>query len=190
MDLRSHLAALGVDILHSFEQLGAPAALVDAAGTVLWQNAAALAFVGDQRGVRFGSIAADYQQESRASLARKRHGVKLVDHARVVLVDKRGRRTRAETVSVSLMRDSEFVGVLAFVGSVREEGPAADHDRLTPRQHETLFLLAEGLSTEQIADRLGVARETARNYIRRLLRVLGVHSRLEAVVKARELDLL
>jgi DNA-binding NarL/FixJ family response regulator len=34
-----------------------------------------------------------------------------------------------------------------------------------------------------------VTRETARNYIRRLLRALGVHSRLEAVVRGREAGL-
>jgi DNA-binding CsgD family transcriptional regulator len=61
---------------------------------------------------------------------------------------------------------------------------------LTPRQHETLRLLAQGLSTEEVASSLGVTRETARNYIRRLLRTLGVRSRLEAVVRGRELGLI
>jgi DNA-binding CsgD family transcriptional regulator len=61
---------------------------------------------------------------------------------------------------------------------------------LTPRQHETLRLLAQGLSTEEIAARLGVTHETARNDIRRLLRGLGVRSRLEAAVKGRELGLI
>jgi DNA-binding NarL/FixJ family response regulator len=55
---------------------------------------------------------------------------------------------------------------------------------LTPRQHETLEHLAQGLSTPEIAARMQVAEETARNHIRGLLRELGVHSRLEAVVKA------
>jgi DNA-binding NarL/FixJ family response regulator len=66
---------------------------------------------------------------------------------------------------------------------------ANDHDtqarRVTPRLLETLGLLAAGRSTEQIADELGVTRETARNYVRRLLRSLGVHSRVEAVAQGR-----
>jgi DNA-binding NarL/FixJ family response regulator len=43
-------------------------------------------------------------------------------------------------------------------------------------------LLAEGLETPEIARRLGVAEETARNHIRALLRATGAHSRLEAVL--------
>ncbi len=75
--------------------------------------------------------------------------------------------------------------MLNIVKEVVPDGGAAP-GRLTPRQNETLHLLAAGLTTEQIAERLGVSRETARNYIRRLLRALGVHSRLEAVVRGRE----
>jgi two-component system nitrate/nitrite response regulator NarP len=55
-------------------------------------------------------------------------------------------------------------------------------DGLTPRQLEVLRLLAEGLETQQIASRLGVAEETARNHIRALLRASGAHSRLEVVL--------
>jgi DNA-binding NarL/FixJ family response regulator len=62
--------------------------------------------------------------------------------------------------------------------------------QLTPRQAEVLRLLGEGLSTEAIAHRLGVAVETARNHIRAVLRGLGAHSRLEAVIEGRELGLL
>ena len=61
---------------------------------------------------------------------------------------------------------------------------------LTPRQLETLQLLGEGLETKGIAERLGVAEETARNHIRAVLRVLEVHSRLEAVVAGLRLGLL
>ena len=43
-------------------------------------------------------------------------------------------------------------------------------------------LLGEGLETQGIAKRLGIADETARNHIRALLRAVGAHSRLEAVV--------
>jgi DNA-binding CsgD family transcriptional regulator len=61
---------------------------------------------------------------------------------------------------------------------------------LTPRQREVLQLLAEGLDTGEIAERLGVAPETARNHIRGLLGRLEAHSRLEAVVFARRRGLL
>ena len=70
--------------------------------------------------------------------------------------------------------------------SALETTPAAS---LTVRQNEALALLAEGLGTAAIAERLGVAEETARNHIRGLLGALGVHSRLEAVVEGQRLGL-
>jgi DNA-binding CsgD family transcriptional regulator len=42
----------------------------------------------------------------------------------------------------------------------------------------------------QIADALGISRETVRNHVRGILRTLGVHSRLEAVVEAHRRGLL
>jgi DNA-binding CsgD family transcriptional regulator len=53
-----------------------------------------------------------------------------------------------------------------------------------------LRLLAAGYSTQETAERLGVAAETARNHIRAILRRLEVHTRLEAVVAARRHGLL
>jgi len=38
----------------------------------------------------------------------------------------------------------------------------------------------DGLSTEQIADQLGVHRSTARTHVQNLLTKLGLHSRLQA----------
>jgi DNA-binding CsgD family transcriptional regulator len=84
-------------------------------------------------------------------------------------------------------------GVVAVLGIKRPLGTGAvaqPAPELTPRQRETLRLLAAAMSTEQIATELGVTRETARNYIRRLLRALDARSRLQAVVRARELGLL
>jgi DNA-binding CsgD family transcriptional regulator len=53
-----------------------------------------------------------------------------------------------------------------------------------------MALLADGLGTSEVAERLGVAEETARNHIRALLRQLDAHTRLEAVVRAYRLVLL
>jgi len=57
---------------------------------------------------------------------------------------------------------------------------------LAPREIEVLRLLALGTSTAAIAQRLGIAAVTVRNHVQRLLDRLGVHSRLEAVARARE----
>jgi DNA-binding NarL/FixJ family response regulator len=53
-----------------------------------------------------------------------------------------------------------------------------------------LHLLGEGLETADIAKRLGIADETARNHIRALLRATGAHSRLEAVVMGMRMGVL
>lgn len=55
---------------------------------------------------------------------------------------------------------------------------------LTPREREVLQLLAEGIATEGIADRLVVSTHTVRNHIRGILAKLHAHSRLEAVAIA------
>lgn len=62
-------------------------------------------------------------------------------------------------------------------------------ERLTPREKEVLRLMAEGISSRDIAEKLGISYTTVRTHIRSLGSKLGVHSKLEAIVKARELAL-
>lgn len=61
---------------------------------------------------------------------------------------------------------------------------------LTPRERETLGLLGDGLGTAEISQRLGVALNTARNHVQRVLGKLGARSQLEAVAVARREGLL
>jgi RNA polymerase sigma factor (sigma-70 family) len=65
----------------------------------------------------------------------------------------------------------------------------AQLERLTPREKEVLRLMAEGIPSREIAARLGISYTTVRTHIRSLGSKLGVHSKLEAIVKARELAL-
>ena len=55
---------------------------------------------------------------------------------------------------------------------------------LTSRELEVLSLLAEGLSTEAISERLVISVHTVRNHIQRIIMKLGAHSKLEAVSMA------
>jgi DNA-binding NarL/FixJ family response regulator len=55
---------------------------------------------------------------------------------------------------------------------------------LTRREIEILRLLACGLQTAAIAERLRVSRATVKNHVQNLLAKLGLHSRLEAVAYA------
>jgi len=63
-------------------------------------------------------------------------------------------------------------------------------ESLTPREKEVLRLMAEGMSSRDIAARLGISYTTVRTHIRSLGSKLGVHSKLEVIVKARELGLI
>jgi DNA-binding CsgD family transcriptional regulator len=192
MTLTHELAELEVELDEALERLSLPICLVDAAGMIRWQNAASIALVGKQLGLHFAAmVAPDYAHEAHAAMARKLFGVDGATVRELVVQAADGRRTRVLANSVALRDDAEkVVGVLGVAVVLEPAPPTRDVPHLTPRLHETLRLLARGRSTEEIAEQLGVTRETARNYIRRLLRVLGVRSRLEAVVRGRESGLI
>lgn len=63
--------------------------------------------------------------------------------------------------------------------------PTAGVD-LSHREQQVLELLAGGQSNETIARALGLSPQTVRNYVSTIYSKLGVHSRVEAVVWARE----
>jgi PAS domain S-box-containing protein len=99
-----------------------------------------------------------------------------------------------DTVVVHMFRDAERAeptdesgGESAPVVTVRPSpGGRARAEPLTVREEEVLALLGDGLSSRQIARRLTISQATARNHIQSILAKLGVHSRLEAVLWARE----
>jgi DNA-binding NarL/FixJ family response regulator len=62
-------------------------------------------------------------------------------------------------------------------------------EALTPREHEVLDLLAQGLANKTIADRLAISEHTAKFHVNAILGKLGVESRTEAVVRAVRLGL-
>lgn len=61
---------------------------------------------------------------------------------------------------------------------------------ITPREHEILGLIAEGLSNREIGERLFVAENTVKTHSSRLFEKLGVNRRVQAVLKGRELGLI
>lgn len=63
-------------------------------------------------------------------------------------------------------------------------------ESLTAREKEVLRLMAEGVSSRDIASKLGISYATVRTHIRSLDAKLGVHSKVQAIVKARELALI
>ena len=61
---------------------------------------------------------------------------------------------------------------------------------ITRREHEILQLIAEGLSTREIADRLAVSENTVKTHTSRLLAKLNASRRTQAVQRAKEAGLL
>lgn len=67
--------------------------------------------------------------------------------------------------------------------------PRAADDRfvsLTPRERELLEFLARGLDNHQIAAHLELSEKTVRNHVSAIFAKLGVESRAQAIVRARE----
>lgn len=60
---------------------------------------------------------------------------------------------------------------------------------LTRRGREVLGCLSAGLSNAEIAGRLSMAEATAKTHVSRVLAKLGLRSRAQAAVRARELGL-
>jgi DNA-binding CsgD family transcriptional regulator len=150
-------------------------------------NPAARKLVGDVRGRQLTSVVAPEEtRRAQEIFTRNLIGPPAGSDNKVVVIGADGRRVSIELSAVPLRNGGRVIGVFGQVSHVEEdEPPPPPHPHLTPRQSEVLRLLEHGHSTEQIARELQLSKQTVRNHVRRLLRTLDVHSRLEAVAVAR-----
>ncbi len=91
-----------------------------------------------------------------------------------------------------LLRALETIGagaMLVHPGLLQESSATHQDDPLSAREHDVLAMLAIGLRAQDIADMLGISKNTCRGYIKSLLWKLDAHSQLEAVANARRLGL-
>ncbi len=65
-----------------------------------------------------------------------------------------------------------------------------DSSPLTPRERETLTLVAQGLTNREVAEQLELGEESVKTYLERAYGKLGVSRRAEAVAEAHRLGLL
>jgi LuxR family maltose regulon positive regulatory protein len=80
--------------------------------------------------------------------------------------------------------------ISAFRGSHHRVDKHGLSETLSEREFEVLRLLDAGLSNKQIMEDLFLSLSTVKTHIRNLYSKLEVHSRTEAIKKAREIDLL
>lgn len=180
------LDAMSGSLPKALENISVPSYAIDPTGVIRWVNPAAERLVGDVRGRQFTSVCAPWEtRRAREYFAKKVAGNERVTDAEVALVGLDGECVNVELSSVPLQDGHRVIGVFGQITDVAEGHASPALPMLTPRQAEVLRLLEHGRSTEQIASELNLSRETVRNHVRRLLRTLGVHSRLEAVARAR-----
>jgi DNA-binding NarL/FixJ family response regulator len=142
----------------------------DGAEVVLWEETAELP------GGTIVALVSDEDGAARA-LSRGARGALLRDAS-------------AEKLSAALVACARGLVVLdETLPLVRRDAPL-DVGTLTPREHEVLQLLAQGLANKEIAYRLGVSDHTAKFHVNAILSKLAAQSRTEAVVKAARLGLI
>lgn len=186
------LDVLAGEIAAALDALTVPVFVIDLDGYLIYGNAAALDRFGKLSGNRFTTyLAPESVTRVRDSFTRKILGTERASERDVVVIDKHGVAIPAEISAVSLEREGRVVGVFGLV-DIRDVGRPATTPpgvSLTPRQAEVLQHLSAGGTTKQMALLMGVEPATVRNHVRDLLKRLGAHSRLEAVIRAHELGL-
>jgi PAS domain S-box-containing protein len=173
------------DLHGALQDVNVPSYVVDRHGIIRWINRAARKLVGDVRGRQQSSVVAPEQaREARESFTRKVLGTEGATDTPVVVIGPGGERIQVEVSSCPLREGHRVVGVFGIVSRREAAPPPSPHPRLTPRQNQVLHLLAHGHSTAQIAQELHLSIDTVRNHIRRMLRALDAHSRIEALAVA------
>ena len=79
--------------------------------------------------------------------------------------------------------------VAEFASRTRQPRPTDALDPLTDREREVLVLVAEGLTNEEIAERLYLSPVTARTHVSRILTKVDARNRAQLVVLAYETGL-
>jgi PAS domain S-box-containing protein len=183
------LSTLG-DVQGALADIGVPAYALDKRGTIRWLNRAATEVLGDARGADFSAVVApEHSLRAREAFSRNIMRGTGATHEALLVVRPDGQRVNVEICSAPLRDGNHVVGMFGI--AVREDESVPPPSRhLTPRLHQVLLMLAAGKSTEQIAAELHLSVTTVRNHVRRLLRTLGAHSRLEALAIARRDGLL
>lgn len=84
----------------------------------------------------------------------------------------------------------EMIVAVVCSGVSTSPDPSRPRVLLTDRETDVLRHLSGGLTAQQIARRLGISSSTVRKHLEHAYAKLGVHDRLTATIRMRELNLL
>lgn len=79
--------------------------------------------------------------------------------------------------------------VAEFANRAKEPHPAAELDAITHREREVMALVADGLTNDEIAQKVYMSPVTVRTHVSRAMTKLGVRDRAQLVVLAYETGL-
>ena len=98
------------------------------------------------------------------------------------------RAIRAVSRGEALFGPAIAAQLTSFFNATRAPAVAA-FPELTDREREVLQLLAQGLTNQEIADRLVIAVKTVRNHLSNIFSKMQVADRVEAIIRARDAGL-
>ena len=86
----------------------------------------------------------------------------------------------------------ETIRALGFtpVAAAPSNAPQEPRLRLSGRQHQVFELLLQGMPNKVIGSRLDMAEGTVKAHLNAIFRVLGVRTRVEAILRARQLGMI
>ncbi len=145
------------------------------------------------------ALASRAQGNTPAALATLEHALTLAEpegYVRIFVDEGEPMRLLLERMKAEGGKMKEYIHrLLAASGARQDIHPSSFIPQpllvpLSPRELEVLRLIAQGLSNQEIADRLFLAVSTVKGYTRTIFDKLQVQRRTEAVARARELGLL
>jgi len=178
------------NVVRMLDSLSDPAMLFDGSGQLLHANPALDRLVGSADAARLRSeaqcmawtLGASTRRRSQAKLTPDRSSSDATPDGRVVRTVRIGAMVyhlRSAAVGQELLGAEPAVLVTMSASATEPLNDSVLHDQfgLTTREIQVARLIAEGLSNNEIADRLGVRFFTARNHVERTLAKLHVTSR-------------
>lgn len=95
------------------------------------------------------------------------------------------RSVRAVASGEALFGPGVAERLMRYLAEATPSAERAAFPELTDREREVLYLLAQGLTNQEVAERMGISLKTSRNHVSNILGRLQVADRTEAVARAR-----